>query len=215
MCRSVSAPTMVRPVAGTAERYGAHECSSPPPLASPAHADDVSDEETPARVPTIPTTGRRHSHTDVMVTPPRQPEAARSVTPPRPSHLRTPGASERRTVTAPKEVPKPKAIHRARHATTQPALSVDLLQCKMQFATRVHETAFELAETVPSLVLFHTQRRIVLRAGMWQCLDLRIMSNMNHSKFYVHCVCALADDADAMLSWMGAIDATMQALQSQ
>ena len=172
MCRSVSAPTMVRHVAHTPERSDAHDCCSPPPLASPAHADDVSDEETPARVTAAPTTSRRHSHVDVMVTPPRQSAVARSVTPPRPSHLRTPAASERRAVTAPKEVPKPKAIHRARHASAQPVLSVDLLQCKMQFATRVHETAFELTETVPSLVLFHTQRRIVLRAGTCQPFTL-------------------------------------------
>ncbi len=55
------------------------------------------------------------------------------------------------------------AVKRAKAESNMPALSINLSQSKLLFATRIHEDAFELEERVTSMLVFKSKRRVVLR----------------------------------------------------
>lgn len=73
------------------------------------------------------------------------------------------------------------AVARAR-AAEQPAASVCLRASKLHFASRVHENAFELEESVSSLLVFSTTRRWVSRANLGAC----------SRTVFARCVCGTA-----------------------
>ena len=67
------------------------------------------------------------------------------------------------------ELPKAQAHARAKAASAEPARTLDLRRCKLQFGTQAPDHSFELYETVSKMVVFKSTRRLLLRAGVCVC----------------------------------------------
>jgi hypothetical protein len=106
------------------------------------------------------------------------PVTARTVMKPQPSLSK--GSTIVTTESSDGTMPKRTALARAKQATAEPLVTVDLTRCAMTPAAKIHDDAFELAETVPTMVLFQKQRRFLFRGGMPSSLGGVVLLRLDH-----------------------------------
>lgn len=71
----------------------------------------------------------------------------------------------RNPVEAVAAIPNAEAIHRAKAASKEPIVSINILNCKLQHSPKTGETAFELVESTQTLLVFSSKRKSLFRAG--------------------------------------------------